>query len=188
MTDLITRLKEGEGTDREAAFKSRFTINADGCWIWSGAKVPGSRPGSDRGAFCFNGKNMLAHRASYEMYIGPIPTGLFVCHRCDVPSCVNPAHLFVGTHMDNMMDMVAKGRAFAQRDRDGASRAGTKGGLRNNWSQGENNARAKITREDAVAIREKLKSGVSKYRLARIYAISERTIGRIRDREIWNGE
>ena len=76
-----------------------------GCWLWAGRLVEGY------GIFTLNHRdNQLAHRASYEHFVGPIPQGLFVLHKCDVRSCINPDHLFIGTHADNMADMKRKGR------------------------------------------------------------------------------
>lgn len=59
------------------------------------------------------GKKYLAHRVAWEDANGPIPPGLYVCHKCDVPNCVEPRHLFLGTHQDNMTDKANKGRGVA---------------------------------------------------------------------------
>ena len=76
-----------------------------GCWLWTGAKKP-----NGYGNLTWVGKTLIAHRASYMAFHGPIPEGMNVCHHCDTPSCVNPAHLFLGNQADNIADMDAKGR------------------------------------------------------------------------------
>lgn len=72
------------------------------CWIWKAAST-----GFGYGSF----RNKMAHRESYELFIGEIPKNLWVLHRCDNPPCVNPKHLFLGTLQDNITDMVRKGRS-----------------------------------------------------------------------------
>ena len=86
-----------------------------GCWNWTGAMkgrnplrrygnlVIGSRTDGSR-------RTVSAHRYAYEVFVGPIPEGLFILHECDNPSCVNPEHLFPGTRQDNVDDREAKGR------------------------------------------------------------------------------
>jgi len=75
-----------------------------GCWLWSGYTMP-----NGYGHFSIGTKSHLAHRVSYLYFKGQ-PGNLYVCHKCDNPYCVNPEHLFLGTHQDNIRDMVSKGR------------------------------------------------------------------------------
>jgi hypothetical protein len=83
----------------------------DGCWEWQAA-----RKGPGYGTFrkTKGGPPFNAHRVAYELANGPIPPGMHVCHRCDNPPCCNPAHLFVGTAVDNARDRVAKGRFIGE--------------------------------------------------------------------------
>ena len=89
----------------------RHVHKTESCWLWTGALTH-----LGYGSFRENGASVLAHRVSWMLTNGPIPDGLDVLHDCpsgDNPACVNPAHLWLGTHTDNMRDMISKGGGIA---------------------------------------------------------------------------
>lgn len=94
--------------DLLAAFHNRLSMDsASGCWLWQGRLT---QLGYGLCPLGQKGKRVLAHRLSYELFIERIPDGLYVCHKCDTPKCVNPKHLFLGTAKDNRADCLLKGR------------------------------------------------------------------------------
>lgn len=115
------------------------------------------------GILCL-GKNskMLAHRASYENRHGPLKEGVCVLHRCDVPACVNPEHLFTGSRAENMADMYAKGRW-------GGSNWPKRRGEETPWSQ--------LTEVAVIAIRQAVAGGARLKDLAAQYGVKRQTIG-----------
>ena len=146
-------------------FWSRVDKSGD-CWVWTAATTNGGYGViRDTGR---NGKIIRAHRLSWELHNGPIPAGIEVCHRCDNPPCVNPAHLFLGTHQDNVTDTVNKGRA---------SGGGPRGSLHH---------QAKLTEAQVLDIRAVYAAGtVSQRQLAREYGVDRGTIRFIVRREHW---
>lgn len=102
----------GEPITQSAYVQQRFwsKVNVSGdCWLWQGPRTTNGYGNLRWG----NADHMAAHRYSYALHHGPIADGLFVCHRCDTPTCVRPEHLFLGTHRDNMRDCAAKGRIYS---------------------------------------------------------------------------
>jgi hypothetical protein len=107
-------------------------------------------------------KTVGAHRVAWELANGPIPGGLYVCHHCDNPPCVNVAHLFLGTNADNMADMARKGRAVTPR------------------------AGARVTIDQVAAIRDAYAAGgVSMAALGERYGITAATVCRMVNRRTW---
>lgn len=84
----------------------------NGCWVWGDSRTEFGYGllVKERSSKTYRGKQKTAHRLSWELHHGEVPDGLSVLHRCDNPPCVNPDHLFLGTHADNMRDMFEKGR------------------------------------------------------------------------------
>lgn len=106
--DIQTAIKDEKFLKR---FWSKVTKIQDGCWIWTGSQTVGGY-GSIRLPSPLTQK-IMAHRASYLIATGQEIDGLEVCHHCDNPSCVNPQHLWAGTHKENMNDSKNKGRLDA---------------------------------------------------------------------------
>ena len=138
----------------------------DQCWPWLAGNNGIGYGRISRGRRDASPRSVLAHRVMWEITYGPIPESLCVCHHCDNPDCVNPAHLFLGTHAENLRDMARKGRSKP---------SGVKG---------EKHPRAKLT---AVQVREiRVLASERSYRsLAKEFRVNFSTIGDIVTRRSW---
>src|SRR5580692_2166289 len=151
----------------------KFAKIGDGCWPWGGNH---NAHGYGFLVIGGRGKRVLAHRFSYEMHKGLIPTGLFVLHACDNPPCVNPAHLFLGTHKDNTRDSMEKGRhSPPPRSPDHFSNT-------EKWKRGEEHYCAKLTENEVKSIRI---SAEGPRALARHFGVSKSLIYAIKKRTVW---
>ena len=154
-------------------FKNTNKVN--GCWLWTRAKCTQMGYGAVR----YKGKMELAHRAAWQIKKGPIPAGLFVCHRCDTPLCIRPSHLFLGTTQDNTRDRQRKNR-FAAGDKNG-SRTRPE-----SLKRGENNPNAKLSKEKVIQIRTEYSTGnTTQYKLADKFDVSQKVICGIVNRKMW---
>lgn len=141
----------------KARFESKFQ-KTEGCWIWQAhVKETGY------GQFTVDNKPARAHRVSYELYVGVIPEGLDVLHRCDNRKCVNPDHLFLGTNDDNIQDKVRKGRQL----------------------KGSKVIHSKLIESQVIEIKALHKAGNTARAIAKQYGVSERAIGKIVNGQSW---
>lgn len=137
-----------------------------GCRLWDGAVV------RRYGAIQVDGKLRRAHRVAYELANGPIPEGMYVCHSCDNPLCIEASHLWLGTADDNAKDCIAKGRT-------------TKGRMTGPVKIGVDSPRAKLNDAAVAAIRARHAGGDSAAVLAREYGVATSTIHRAVSRKFW---
>lgn len=132
-----------------------------GCWLWRGYLKNGY------GAMSVGNVDRYVHRLSFEIHHGPIPEGLFVCHRCDVKPCWHPAHLFAGTQVDNMQDAKAKGRHVPPPPP----------------LPGAANQLATLSDEDVASIRS-LAGSYQQREIATAFGVSQSTVWRLIHREV----
>jgi hypothetical protein len=145
-------------------FLKRIVIDANNCWIYQGAV---KKLGHPYGWVAYKGTQMNAHRASWIQSNGEIPLGLNVCHKCDVPQCINPEHLFLGTQKENVLDMWNKGRH-----------------PRLNLG-GEKNRASKLNLEQVREIRLMLSQNIKQRVIGEKFNISQPAISDIKNKRRW---
>jgi hypothetical protein len=169
------------------------TERSSGCWRWTGAR---SKDGY--GQIGIGNKILYTHRVAWELTHGSIPQGMWVLHHCDNKKCINPDHLFLGTRLDNIRDMLAKGRGKVPHmlAESNGSRKHPEKLVRGDKhytrlhpelvTRGEKNGKAKLNSEQVREIRQRYATGaVSQRQLAREYDVHQTNIGFVVRGERW---
>jgi Autographiviridae endonuclease len=142
-------------------FYSKFIVDdVSGCWLWTGAKFRKGYGAIGRGKDAEG--NLRANRASWILHVGEIPDGLQVLHKCDNPPCVNPAHLFLGTNLENRLDMVNKGRGC----------------------KGERHHCSKLTEDDVFEIRNFYRQ-LPRVPVSKLFGVSRQAIDFVLSKKNW---
>lgn len=154
--------------DMRTVFYSKITKDASGCWLWNGVLDK-----KGYGRIFVNRKRYFAHRLSWIVHNGEIPQGMYILHKCDNPTCVNPDHLFIGTQKDNVDDCIEKGRR--KHVAESLCRI-----------YGSKNGGARLTENDVIEIKKRLSVGEQQKRLAIEYGVGRATIWDIAHGKTWS--
>lgn len=164
MTTIWPEVRDSEiepSTLRRFQKKVQCSDSENKCWLWIASKN-----NKGYGHFSSHGHYITAHRFAYQAFVGAIPDGQVICHRCDNPACVNPAHLFAGTQSENILDMVAKNR------RDTA--------------KGTRLPQAKLTPDEVIEIRCLYATGdFTQSELSQRFGVTQSMVGHIVRNRYW---
>ena len=146
----------------------------DACWLWTA-----SIGSHGYGQLNIEGKPETAHRLSWLIHNGNIPSGLFICHTCDNRRCVNPDHLFLGTQSDNMRDALSKGKSCLAQPNVMVAHP-----EKRHW--GSKNPRSKLTEEQVKEMRSMYTPGqITMAQIAEKYGVTRHAVGNIVKRRLW---
>lgn len=158
-------------TSVEERFAAAHVVEPNsGCWLWI-ARLGGKRPYLN-----VNGKPTCAYRYSYERFNGPIPEGLMICHKCNVPMCVNPDHIYAGTAADNTRDSVLAGTNTLVTNGDDLRRLSYEKRRQNGFRRPAKPERSTLTPEQWDEIERKVAAGATFYRMSKEYNHGQQAI------------